>query len=236
MTGGAMITMLIQDGLDLKSDDTYITAEWRPRALFAIQKAVNEVYKAAAWDFKQGNTTLSLTSASDRVDLPADFYKTGPGGGLFILNQQPVRFETPNQFWKKAYVAASAGTTGTYPNIYTIHGYNAATQRRQAVFFPKPASGSVTVQLLYEKGRPAIVDTVTAGASNLEAIPDFFHEDVIYVGALDWLLHGVSDGRAIAEISPRFDKAIKKAVSDYHAGDEELEQYGDRGIPDLGMW
>lgn len=240
MTGDSIITQLLRDGLDLKTDDTYITTEWRPRALAAVQKAVNEFWKAGFWPFKMGYAYLTFPGGDTELDLPADFHKVGPQGRAVAYNaastsQWPITYLSLQKFDQIAYID-NAGEKGV-PRIYTFSGFNTTTRRQKMRLFPtQPTGTSAYVELNYERRRPTIADSSVVATSNLDQIPEDLHEDVIYIGALDWLMSGLADGRAISEISPRFKQALNQALGELQMGEEELLQYGDQGIPDLGMW
>lgn len=234
MLAGNMITQLLRDGLDLKTDDTYITTEWRPRALAAIQKAVNEFWRAGFWTFKQGYAYLTLPGGDTQTDLPADFHKIGPHGVVHTDEPRELPYRTVKDFTREAYI--DGGETGQ-PRIYTLPRFNPTTRRQMMGLYPTPAVGtSAYLNVYYEKQRPTIADTLVASTSRLDEIPENLHEDIIYIGALDWLLSGLSDGRAISDISPRFKSAIAMALSELQPGEEMMQQYGEKGIPDLEMW
>lgn len=229
------IDRLLQDGLELNLTDSYVTSEWRPRALFALQKACAEAFLELPADQRITTTLLTVTSTGD-VDLPTNFSKTGFKGGFFIpATARRITFLPADKLYGSQIAAGVGGGQGE-PQFYTLSGMGTVAGKRQVTFFPAPPAGTTySVRLRYEAMRPTLVDSGTAG-NGLDTLPEDFFETVIYLGALDWLMFGTADARSISEVSPRFKEGLGHYISTVQAGQEELQQYGEEGVPELGMW
>lgn len=236
-TTAAAIDRLLQDELELHLTDTYVTTEWRPRALFALRKALGEIFLELPADQRYQTAPLSLVGPATDVDLPANFKKTGFKGGVFIAaSSRRIYYLPSDKFYGMQNAAGVGGGLGE-PEFYTLSGLGTATGRRQVTFFPAPAAGTTySIRLRYEGGPPTLADNAVAGTNGLDLLDEDLYTTVIHIGAADWLLHGVGDARSISEISPRFKMALGQWISTVQAGQEELMQYGEEGVPELDMW
>lgn len=72
--------------------------------------------------------------------------------------------------------------------------------------------------------------------SQLELIPEEYHESVILPGLEDLLGVNIGDGRSLIELSPRFKAGLFQMATDLQHGEEEQQRLGDYGIAELGMW
>lgn len=235
MTTKGEVDAGLQENLELDPSDSYYTSEWVPKALRLLTKVVYDFWAYAPWDFKIGGpTNISLVGPADNADLPADFLRVGTGGKVVVPGQGPVHYKRPMAFNEVA--LAPTPPTGPRPFIYTIQGRNVATSRVKAFFSPYPPSGTtVTIRLMYEIKRPTLVYQDTAG-HGMEYIPEEYHESVILPGLIDLLGSQIVDGRTTQELSPRFANALRMAAAEREHGLEEIQQYGDDGIPEEEMW
>lgn len=72
--------------------------------------------------------------------------------------------------------------------------------------------------------------------SQLEIIPEEYHESVVLPGLEDLMAVGIGDGRSLTELSPRFKAALFQMAADRQHGEEELQRLGDYGIAGYGMY
>lgn len=231
--GQELIDALLQFGLELNLADTYTTTEWRPRARFAAQRAVNEFWRAGDWEARFVNEAPLVLTSTGIVTAPADLLRVGPNGGVFAGPQrQKVSYKNPEAFLR--YRRQNSTGRGSYPDIYTLRGVTAAGLPT-LLFYRPPSSGNVDIVIDYERKPPTILDSAVAG-NGLDLIPLEYRHDIIYVGALDWLQSGVGDARSVAETSPRFRMALDQAVSERNHQLDGLQQIADEGIAEEEMW
>lgn len=227
MEAQTMIDNLITDALHLSTTDAYVTAEWRPKILRILQRVVNKLYTYDIPWKQAGPVTLTLTANNRSVEAPSGFGLVGAKGGLYAANDREIIWRDPD------YVAGwyTDDNTGV-PDHYTIYGVGASD--RPAFHFDRKPTSDYPMSLFYEKEPPTITDA--SSSSGLARIPVSFHEDVIFPAAWEWLALGGGDGRAGLEFSKETETALGRAIARYQHGKEGLQQFGDRGIPDLQMW
>lgn len=233
--GKDLIDALVSFGLELSLTDAYIATEWRPRALFAGQMAVNEFWKRGDWSFRFPDVTLTLLAAnSDWAEAPADFHRVGSKGGLYVFGKDKIRYLRSETFLRRQRVLGAVYRD--IPDFYTLRGQT-TNRLPKFRFLPgiNPAGANLSIDLFYERRRPTLADSNVAGSNGLDEIP-VEYRDIIYHGALAYLRYEAGDARSIMEISPTFRRAVDEAWSQSLDELDGTQQVADEGIGDEGMW
>lgn len=216
------IDAVVTDWLALPLTDPNVATDWRPLIRRKMQEVVGiDLWLFRQWRWKRKKTTVVLTNGVGPI--PADFSKVGPRGGVWVTGQQrKLRYADSERVLNEQQLYSNASGI---PEFYSLDGTD---------FIVEVLTSSYTLYVSYEKKAPTLVDQGTAG-HNLDAIPDEFHEAII-MGTIDKLSVPQGDGRGATELSPRFRKALSDLAANEVDGDDELEQMGDYGYSQLGMW
>lgn len=229
MQGDDLIDELMEDTLEISATDSTNAAQ-RTRCLRAIQAALQIIYMADDWDFKQvlaGTTTLSAGGYS--AVAPSGFMQVGHNGSVWLQND--VELERADARWVNR-IRRDRGTSRAKPQFYAVSGQD-STSKRPLIIFDALSDAAYTIELDYEKICPTITDATSA--SGLDTIPEEHVQSVLKPAVVELLLSGTGDGRVISELGPRGKAALAQMKARRNQQRPDDSRLGDLGLNRYGM-
>lgn len=125
----------------------------------AVRAGVMRFWGASDWSFKQGISSLAITSASDYWNLPSDFDSMLSIREENSQNGMKLIFMSKESF--DEYVPKQGIWDSNYPTVATI--FNTSTSQKVISLYPRPSA--LTLPFLYIRTTP----------DNVHDVPDKFH-------------------------------------------------------------
>lgn len=188
MTTNAYITALVTWAYNLPGTDGDATAR-RARLLQFAQEVADDVWFYREWPFvyKRGSVT---TDSTGEVAMPSDFSEVGRDGGIY--NSSNVRLE-----YRDPYVLeelAQNSITNSSSMIYTLIGQDSTTPFQVKL---KTLLPSQSVDVVYRKHPPTLLDVTTAATNGLTQFPIEFHNKVFTPGGKWKIYQSIDDARKV---------------------------------------
>lgn len=255
MTDKELFDQVMDEVLEIRSDDPYVAAEWVPRLQHMLDDVINDFCGAADWDwmYVREDTPIVIPANTGKIafgslGLTRVYARQGEQGGLYPVGTTQGRktdFRPPDRFFSYYDDPAAQSFAGvSAAQIYTIFGHDHVTRSQFLYLYPK-LSSAVSYYIRYVPtippsnyvanpagvvGPPAVAPTYFA----LDYIPVDLHP-TFKSGLADLISARADDGKDVRGLSRRYDADLKKAVSSYQQ-EHPFLQYGDDGAPDERMW
>ena len=161
---GEIISSALLDYVNVGSTTAETKRPLRQRCERLLNSLAGDVWGAAPWWFRQGGSTVTITSGNNSGVCPADFDgRFGLQGGVYISGQTinpPLRYMPPNQLYD---LRATFNQSGTVPKYYTLRDRDPSTFLPLLQVYPSVSGGTVTLSLQnYVKALQELVDKATA--------------------------------------------------------------------------
>ena len=232
MTTGALIDEIVKHWFGASTSDGN-NADTEERILARLQEVADNIMADPTdWDFKHvlgGSVSMTSTGVAD---LPVDYGHQTKDDAVYVSGtQHEVTWMEPRALLRKLRLETGSST---YPDNYTIHGWNETT-KRSTIYVLRPPSSTITLLVDYSKKAPTLVNT-TGATNGLDYFPDDFHRAIVGRGAIKLLGLDGGDGR-----TPEFDLWLKQEISKRAVvralGRNEIQRLGQNGgNHSYGMW
>jgi hypothetical protein len=144
----------MEDVLEISATDGTYVAQ-RARVTRITQQALEQVWVADEWDFRQvigGTTTLAAGDYS--AVAPSGFMQIGSNGSVWIQND--CELQRADAKWVNK-IRKQNGTNRAKPQYYAVAGQDSTT-KRPLIIFDAISDAAYTIELDYERTCPTLVD------------------------------------------------------------------------------
>jgi len=243
MTGDIAITWLMEKWESFGQPITVNNAAWRALCLAFIQRSGSRMWMGTStgaahpewsWTYNQADITSDSAINGEINDMPTDYHAIGKNGAIYPVNgnkqQSRLAWLPPLEMARRLRLGATGQDQSSEPCQYSEMMSNVDTGgvfiggKRIFVWRP-PKTGTVPLHMIYKQKPPIFVDSTTE--SNLEAIPDEYHETILMDGAIAALMDKAGDGRS-AQYEAKFLRGIAEAWAEENQGQNEKRRWGAR--------
>jgi hypothetical protein len=187
-------------------------------------------------DFQQiSGDTVTLAINTNSIAAPANFYKCGEGGGVFVQvaadDIRRLTYVPPGELRAKQ---KDNGTSTGIPEFYSIVAMDGVTDLYPEFHFDILADVAYTIPVDYVRTPPVLVDA-TDTTSQLQVWPVMYHT-LLLKGLLARVARVMGDVSRQAQFEAEFQRGLALARSTRVHGQEDDERVGRGGYSAWRQW
>lgn len=166
----------------------------RARVLQFAQEALDEIWISGDYVFSYTTASVTIAAGESSGELPEDFLEFGEVGGIWDDSDGASGEQMRELRPVEAYGAIVAGESGEGRGVVAQFGLSSDNHRR-TLYLPGEATNQQTIEILYRKIAPTLVDTTTDVDSNLLQLPRAYHNTVLFPRVIAKILKSLGDAR-----------------------------------------
>jgi hypothetical protein len=193
-----------------------------------------EEFDGVSWQTKAG--TVSLTSGSNSVAVPTDFWKCGDSGGVFVqVTTDDIRKLTYLPPGELRQMQRENGTTTGIPAYYSIFTVEGTTDILQLIQVDVKADATYSLLVDYVMVGPTLADNDSATTSNLQYWPTQLHS-MLLKGLLARGSRIMGDTVRQSQHEAEHQKRLAAAIARWKHGQDDDERSGRGGYSAWRQW